>query len=91
MKQPSLENLKENKKRASQIKSQITQSKQIKITINVDEKSLKTLKKMSGESGVPYQRLLNQYLKDAIEKKKGAESRLNKLEREVKKLKTQMA
>lgn len=91
MKQPSLKSLKKNEAKTSRIKASMSKNKQIKITINIDESSIKTLKKKSGKSGVPYQRLLNQYLKEAIDGKAERDNRLEKLEKEVEKLKAKIA
>ena len=72
------------------IRASMASRKFVKITINVDATSLSTLKKESEKSGVPYQRLLNALLKEGIEKKH-TESRLDKLEKEVERVKRKLA
>lgn len=91
MKQPSLKSLKKNAAKTDRIKASMGKNKQIKITINIDESSIKALKKKSGQSGIPYQRLLNHYLKEAIDGKAERDDRLEKLEKEVEKLKAKIA
>lgn len=91
MKQPNLKSLKKNESKTNRIKSKMNKDNKIKITINIDESSIKALKKKSGRSGVPYQRLLNEYLKEAIDEKAERDNRLKKLEREMEKLKAKIA
>ena len=40
------------------------------ITIRIDEDSITYFKDMAGETGVPYQVLMNMYLKDCAENKR---------------------
>ena len=91
MKQPKLGDVKIDRKGTKRLRSQMARPTKIKITINVDEDSLAALRKMSGKSGVPYQTLLNQVLKEGLDKRKEAETRLDKLERELEKLKKKVA
>lgn len=87
MKQPKLSNLKKNSKETKAVKSRMSNGKAVKITINIDSDALSKIKKLSDETGVPYQRLLNNLLKESLEDKDTMESRMNKLEKEIKKLK----
>ena len=73
------------------IRESMASQKFVKITINVDAKSLAALKNESEKSGVPYQRLLNALLREGIEAKKHTDSRLEKLEKEVEKVKRKLA
>jgi hypothetical protein len=66
-------------------------AKAIKITINIDAANLATLKKEAELTGIPYQRLLNQVLKEALSNRESAEARLEKLEREVAQMKRKLA
>ena len=66
-------------------------SRAVKITINIDAGSLGLLKKMATETGAPYQRILNQVLKEGLEGQTSAESRLSRLEKEVERLKRRVA
>ena len=63
----------------------------IKITVNIQSETLETLRSLAKESGVPYQRLLNEALKDGLEKKTSIEQRVASLERQMKKLKAKVA
>ncbi len=91
MKRPKLSDLKIDAKGTADIRRRMARTKRIKITINVDQESLDTLKRLSGESGVPYQKLLNQVLKEGLENRKSADSRLDTLEREIQRLKKLIA
>ena len=59
----------------------------IKIPINIDRDSLAQLRTKALKTDVPYQRLLNQMLKEALRGERDAESRLDRLEKDVQKLK----
>jgi len=63
----------------------------VKITINVDADSLTKLKELSAESGVPYQRLLNGILKERLAKADTLRSRLNRIEKELARVKKALA
>ena len=91
MKQPKLDNLKLDRKGTNELRTQFTRTKKIKITINIDEESLHLLRKMAGKTGTPYQRLLNQILKDALSDRQISESRIERIERELKMLKRKIA
>lgn len=91
MKQPRLNDLQLDAKGTEQLRQLAAHSKKIKITFNIDENSLKSLQNMSSKTGIPYQRLLNQILKEGLDKRNTSENRLDRLERELKKLKNQAA
>jgi hypothetical protein len=63
----------------------------VKITINVDADSLAKLKELSAESGVPYQRLLNGILKERLTKVDTLRSRLDRIEKELARVKKTLA
>ena len=63
----------------------------VKITINVDADSLTKLKELSAESGVPYQRLLNGILKERLVKVDTLHSRLDRIEKELARVKKTLA
>jgi predicted DNA binding CopG/RHH family protein len=90
MRQPKLSNLSVDIKGTRSIRS-AAKSKKVKITINIDQASLSRLKSRSDKTGVPYQRLLNQILKEALKGEEAMESRLEKLERELERLKKKVA
>jgi len=85
MKQPKLSDLKLDPKGTEQIRRRATKSQKIKITINIDQDIIASLKKRSDISGVPYQNLLNSMLRAALNDAKpdDTSSRLNRLEREL--------
>jgi len=63
----------------------------VKITINVDADSLAKLKELSADSGVPYQRLLNSILKERLSKADTVHSRLDRVEKELARVKKTLA
>ncbi len=91
MKQPKLSDLKIDTKGTKAIRKMIAKAKKIKITVNVDEDLLVELKHMAEEMGTPYQSLLNRVLKDAVMTKKDEGSRLDRLEREIERLKKKVS
>ena len=91
MKEPRLSDLKVDTKGTRQIRNLVARARKIKITINVDQDSLAILRDRSARTGVPYQRLLNQVLRNALDKKDDdMESRLERLERELNRLKRRL-
>jgi len=91
IKQPKLNELVIERRGTKEIRSKMKRSKKIKITINVDEDSLVLLRKMSSETGAPYQKLLNQILKEGLRKRSEGESRLDRIEKELKRIKREIA
>ena len=91
MKQPKLSDLQVEQPGTERIRAAMARTKTIKITINLDAESLTQLRQLADESGVPYQRLLNQVLKKGLAKRETTEARLARLEAEVNKLKRQIA
>ena len=68
-KQPNLSDLAIDHAGTRKIRSQLNKTKRIKITINIDERSLTFLRKIARRSALPYLRLLDQALKEkGIEK-----------------------
>lgn len=91
MKQPKLSDLRMDRPGTKHIRASMAQTKTIKITINLDAESLTQLRQLAGESSVPYQRLLNQVLREGLGKRETTEARLAHLEAEVSKLKRRIA
>jgi len=91
MKQPKLGDLRIDPKGTKAMRKMMAKSKKIKITINVDADLLLQLKHMAEEIGTPYQSLLNRVLKDAVITKKDEGSRLDRLEREIERLKKKIS
>ena len=91
MKQPRLSDMKVDTKGTKGIRKVMAKAKKIKITVNVDEDLLLELRRMAESTGTPYQSLLNRVLKDAVVAKKDEGTRLDRLEREVERLKKKIA
>ncbi len=86
MKQPKLNNLKIDQNGTKVIRTKMTKSKKIKITINIDEDLLYSLRNDAEKAGIPYQSFINRLLRTSFNQSKINESRLDKLEREIKKI-----
>jgi hypothetical protein len=91
MKQPNLNDLAIDRAGTRKIRSQLNQTKKIKITINIDERSLTFLRKISRRSALPYLRLLDQALQDKGIEKGETKIRLDRIETELRKLKRRVA
>ena len=87
MKEPRLKDLVIDDKGTRQIRRKMAISRSVKITINIDKGSLDILRAKAAETGVPYQRLLNQILNRALQNDTQTESRLDRLEKEITRLK----
>ncbi len=90
MKQPSLSNLRQDHAGTRGIRA-ASKKGSVKITINIDRDSLEILRAMAQETGVPYQRLLNSLLKDGMKGRETIQSRMDRLEHELKKVKRNLA
>ncbi len=90
MKQPKLNDLILDVQGTKKMRSAMRKAKKIKITVNLDEDILSQLKAYSDESGVPYQTLLNRLLRKAVELKSEETERLDRIEKELAKLKKQL-
>lgn len=91
MRQPKLNDIRLDIKGTKSIRKMMAKSKKVKITINVDEDLLHELRRMADSMGMPYQTLLNKVLKDALLAKIDDGSRLDRLERELERLKKKIA
>ncbi len=91
MKQPKLNDLHLDIKGTKTIRKMMAKSKKVKITINIDEDILHELRRLADSMGTPYQTLLNKVLKDALLSKIDDGSRLDRLERELERLKKKIA
>jgi predicted DNA binding CopG/RHH family protein len=87
MKEPGLKDLVIDDKGTRQIRRKMAVARSVKITINIDKDSLDILRAKAAETGVPYQRLLNQILNRALQNDTQTESRLDRLEKEITRLK----
>lgn len=91
MKEPKIDNLKVNADETKAIKAGMQKGSSIKITINIDADTLKKIRSISDETGVPYQRLMNRILRDSLDGNEDTENRLDKLEKELSELKEKLA
>jgi predicted DNA binding CopG/RHH family protein len=91
MKQPKISDLRIDRKGTSTLRELVAKSKKVKITINIDEALIFEIRRMAEKNGSPYQTFLNKMLKDALSAKSDEESRLDRIERELKILKKKLA
>ncbi len=91
MKQSKMSKYSIDWKSTKNIRRAMATQKFVKITINLDAKSLSALKKESVKTGVPYQRLLNSLLRSGLDNRRETESRLDRVERELEKVKKRLA
>ena len=91
MKQPRLSDVRVDAKGTKAMRKMIAKAKKVKITVNVDEDILLELREMADSTNTPYQSLLNRVLKEALHSKKEEVSRLDRIEREVERLKRKIS
>jgi predicted DNA binding CopG/RHH family protein len=91
MKKPRIRDLKLDAEGTRRLRTEMAGRTSVKITINVDADSLAKLKELSTDSGVPYQRLLNTILKERLSKVETTHSRLDRIEKELARLKKTIA
>ena len=87
MKEPKLSELEIDEKGTRRIRREMATARSVKITINIDANNLEILRAKSAKTGVPYQRLLNRFLSQALHSDAETEPRLDRLEKEITKLK----
>lgn len=71
----------------ARLRASLAREKAVKITITIDTKSLHALREASQRTGVPYQTMVSRVLKKSLTRQASAASRLDQLEREVKRMK----
>ena len=76
--------------RAKRMRAEAAKTRKIKITINIDQDSLEALRKIAGQSGASYQKLLNQILREGLGGRSSADSRLDRIEQEIARLKKKL-
>lgn len=91
MREPKLRDLKVGVAETTKIRRALKKQKRVKITINLDADSLEIVKKEAAASGIPYQRLLNKLLKESLASKRATESRIDRIERELREVKRRLA
>lgn len=87
MKEPKTADLEFDAKGTRQVRRIAARKQAVKITINIDSEALAILRAQSAKTGIPYQRLLNQVLMRALRKDAQTEGRLDRLEKELNRLK----
>ncbi|MEP6934414.1 MAG: hypothetical protein ABI988_10795 [Nitrospirota bacterium] len=91
MKQPNLRHLRIDQVATKNIHAALSKTKRVTITVHLDTNSLKALKTFSSKTGIPYQRLLNSLLTASVTREVTTQSRLNRLEQELRKIKRRVA
>ena len=86
MREPNKKYLRYSDKETKRIRSLVANAKKIKVTINIDEETLVKIRSEADDTGVPYQRLINQLLKASTGTASSIEMRLSALEAQVKRL-----
>jgi ribosome-associated translation inhibitor RaiA len=71
----------------AKLRAALAGQKSVKITITIDGKSLRLLKHAARKTGVPYQTLVIRALANAAAGQGATDSRLDRLERELKRMK----
>ena len=91
MRKPRIRDVRVDTAGTRKLRAEMAGRASVKITINVDADSLAKLKELSADSGVPYQRLLNSILKERLAKADTVHSRLDRLEKELARVKKTLA
>jgi len=91
MRKPKTSSLQIDVNETNRIRKMAREAKAIKITINIDSSTLAKLKTEAAKTGIPYQRLLNQALRQSLGEKNPADTRIEKLEKEVAQIRRKLA
>jgi len=91
MKQPDLSHLKIDRGATKKIRTALSKRNRVTITVSLDTEGLKALQTLSKKSGIPYQRLLNTVLTSNLTEQESIQSRLDRLEQELRKIKRHVA
>ena len=91
MKKPKLKNLSVDSAETANIRDTMSRQKSVKITININADVLAKLRHIADKSGVPYQRLINRTLVDSLHSQKSNESRIDRIEKELRVIKRKLA
>jgi predicted DNA binding CopG/RHH family protein len=75
----------------NKLRASLAKSNRVTITVNLDTESLQALKTLSVKTGIPYQRLLNRLLTTNAARQETVQTRLNRLEQELRKIKRRFA
>jgi hypothetical protein len=87
MREPKLDHLKVDEAGTARLRASSGRQKAVRITINIDAKSFRGLRRAARETNVPYEILLGRLLKMGEDRRATTESRLSRLEQEVRRLK----
>ena len=90
MREPKLKSLKVDIAESAKVRRGLKKQKSVKITINLDAGSLEAVKREASSSGIPYQRLLNRLLKESLASNRATESRIDRIERELREVKKRL-
>ena len=90
MREPKLKSLKVDIAETAKVRRGLKKQKSVKITINLDASSLEAVKREASSSGIPYQRLLNRLLKESLASNRATESRIDRIERELREVKKRL-
>ncbi|MBI2609112.1 MAG: BrnA antitoxin family protein [Deltaproteobacteria bacterium] len=91
MKEPKLSDVEVDEAGTKKLRKQMSKVNKVKITIHFDADLVGSLKQISRKTGIPYQTLANRLLREAIQKNEQRESRLDRVEKELEKLKKKIA
>ena len=91
MKHPNLSHLRIDRVATNKVRAALSKKKKVTITVNLDTDSLKALKTLPSKTGIPYQRILNTLLTTNVSQQESTQSRLNRLEQELRKIKRHVA
>ncbi len=91
MKHPNLSHLRIDRVATNKIRTALSKKNRVTITVNLDSDSLKALKTLSRNTGIPYQRLMNTVLTTNVTQQESIQSRLHRLEPELRKIKRHVA
>lgn len=91
MKQPKFNDLKFDISGTRNMRYHVQQAKKVKITINVDTDTLFAIRQLAAKSGIPYQTFMNRMLRETLTNKKNESTRIDRLEKEITKIKKKMA
>jgi predicted DNA binding CopG/RHH family protein len=91
MKEPKINDLKIDEKATRLLRKKMAKTQKVRITINLDQDVLTYIRDLAEEGGSPYQTFLNKLLRDAVSAKRSEIQRLDRLEKELEKIKRRIA
>lgn len=91
MKQPTLRHLKIDRGGTELIRNALRKKSRVTITVHLDTADLRAQKTHSKKAGIPYQRLLKTLLTTTVSQQESIQSRLVRLEQELRKIKRHVA